>query len=275
MIIIAIENIILIYFFTWRYILSNSTFQGLFSLITPLIITAFLFTIIIRLTFLLDDEISMATSQEQLKNLAQINHALETQHHDFKHQLQVISTMVQMEKYDKLKNYMKEITSEISLLSEITNSGIPALNGLLHYKITMARNNNIKFKVKMHDRLNDIAVEDSKICRIIGNLLDNAIDYLKDNKKIEDRYLKLKIKKEEQEYQIISENPVHKSDLQKINENKLLTPGYTTKEKGSGLGLPIIKEIVHQYNGKIKYDIKTKQELIKFEVLLPAKNNSK
>ena len=50
--------------------------------------------------------------------------------------------------------------------------------------------------------------------------------------------------------------------------NNITKPYYTTKTKGTGLGLPIVSKIINEHNGDINFLKKTSVAII--EIYLPA-----
>ena len=56
------------------------------------------------------------------------------------------------------------------------------------------------------------------------------------------------------------------------NTKDIIKPYYTTKQKGSGLGLSIVNKIINDHNGSIEF--KTLLNGAKVEIKLPNKNVS-
>ena len=56
------------------------------------------------------------------------------------------------------------------------------------------------------------------------------------------------------------------------NTKDIIKPYYTTKQKGSGLGLSIVNKIINDHNGSIEF--KTIQFGARVEIILPIKNVS-
>ena len=54
----------------------------------------------------------------------------------------------------------------------------------------------------------------------------------------------------------------------KMDINNITKPYYTTKTKGTGLGLPIVSKIINEHNGDINFLKKTSGAII--EIYLPA-----
>ena len=52
-----------------------------------------------------------------------------------------------------------------------------------------------------------------------------------------------------------------------VDRSKMLTPYFTTKKKGSGLGLSIVEKILNDHNGFIEFI--SQKEGAKIKILLP------
>jgi two-component system nitrogen regulation sensor histidine kinase NtrY len=50
---------------------------------------------------------------------------------------------------------------------------------------------------------------------------------------------------------------------------KAMTPYFTTKKKGTGLGLPIVTKIINEHSGNITIKNKTNESGVKIQILLP------
>ena len=58
--------------------------------------------------------------------------------------------------------------------------------------------------------------------------------------------------------------------ISEADKDKVFEPKFTTKSSGMGLGLPMIKNIVEAYNGKISFTSKLNRGTV-FKVVLPKK----
>ena len=84
-----------------------------------------------------------------------------------------------------------------------------------------------------------------QIKQVIVNLLQNALDSIQKNGKIE-------ITTKHHNSQILLSIKDNGKGIPKENIGKIFKPYFTDKEKGTGLGLAIVKRIVHQHNGTIE-----------------------
>ena len=54
---------------------------------------------------------------------------------------------------------------------------------------------------------------------------------------------------------------------------KAMTPYFTTKAKGSGLGLPIVNKIINEHSGELNIKNKKEKNGVKIEITLPKYKN--
>jgi len=141
------------------------------------------------------------------------------------------------------------INSNIILLQELDKS----------IKINLISNKNLK-----------IICDYEQISRVILNLIKNSIESIKEKaQKTEffDKKIDIEILKRSDYIEIeISDNGVGFRN-QKIKE--LIRPYYTTKQKGSGLGLSIVNKIINDHNGSINFN--STEIGAKVKIILPIK----
>ncbi|WP_160645679.1 sensor histidine kinase [Chengkuizengella marina] len=192
------------------------------------------------------------------------------QRHDFLNHVQVIYGFVKYKKYNQLENYTKELTKEISEVNEILEIGHPALAALVQSKMIISLEKKIKFQYDITglDGLS-LGITSIDIIKIIGNLIDNAIDEV-ETIPLDKKWISLKVTTLSEKLFITTKNPC---SSKVINEkNKLFQSGFSTKEKNlhEGIGLAIVKERVEHYKGTI--EVKTlSNQVLEFSIQLPLK----
>lgn len=117
------------------------------------------------------------------------------------------------------------------------------LRATIYSEILKIKDNNINYSLDIDKKLKtiDLIELDTNtivdICKIIGVFIDNAIDEVK---KLKTKNIGIYLYLENKNLYIkVSNNYKAKIDIDRINNE-----GYTTKGKGHGYGLPLVKEIV-------------------------------
>ena len=211
---------------------------------------------IIFFFFLFERNANVKYKQERemlINNLNQYEKMLDYQrvnNHENKNQLLVIKSMIE-KKDEKTLDYINEIIKDKREDNEILYTKakrIPSggLQGLIYQKMLLGQENKIRFNLNVSKDIRkiDIFEENSKlnydICRIIGIVLDNAIEeVVKLNRSEREILISMYI----DEYFIIE---VSNHFIGSIDFEKIYSKGYTTKSKGHGYGLSLLKKIVDE-----------------------------
>lgn len=199
------------------------------------------------------DKTEMSRLSEQLVGVKTYAETLRAQSHEFSNRLHVIMGMLQMENYEEVKQYIREIVSfsvqeNINIATQIKDA---ALAGFLIGKLSLAREKNIELTI----HINEIVPEPHdnqlthEIITVIGNLIDNSIDALANqNSKI----IKVKLNYTQQKLKIdITDSG---EGLSSHMQQKIFEKGYSTKGDNRGYGLYLINESVKKLNGSINID---------------------
>ena len=193
----------------------------------------------------------MTENKILLSNLNEYEKMLDYQrvnNHENKNQLLVIKSMVEKED-KKAIEYINEIIKEKREDNELMYTKakrIPSggLQGLVYQKMLVMQENyiNVILDVSSNVRKIDFSNLSSKmnydICRIMGIILDNAIEEtIKFHRKEREIVISMYI---DELFLIEVSNRIKDNiDLEKIYDK-----GYTNKEKGHGYGLSLLKKIV-------------------------------
>ncbi len=185
-----------------------------------------------------------------IERINQLNNTLRGQRHDFLNNLQVVYSLIQMGEFEDSKEYIEQVYKDIKKVSKILRTSNAAINALIQAKIVDAEDKNISITLKINSRLDYIKNRSWEICRILSNLMDNAI-YELNSSDLDKKDITLEIYEELSWYIFIVKNTGSKIDEKIIN--RIFEPSFTTKgSKGQGMGLAIVKEIVQNQKGTIE-----------------------
>lgn len=172
--------------------------------------------------------------------------------------------MLDYEDKDKVKRYIPIIKDEISRTLILMDDFLDYTKVEIERDITdiyllledtcdivkpLFKNNHIKLNYSIPEDELYMNLDYNRLKQVLVNLLKNSIE-AKDSKKKEN-IVDIDITKEKEELFIkIKDNGVgmDKKTLEKVDEMF-----YTTKEKGTGLGVALSKEIINLHGGDMKY----------------------
>ena len=169
--------------------------------------------------------------------------------HDFNNIVQAIGGYVQSEDIDGLKKYYEQILEDcdkqknLSVLNpKVINN--PAIYSILASKYYLAESKGITIHFDIFMDLNTIKMKIYEFTRILGILLDNAIEA---SSECEEKLINLIIRNEENKKRQILyiENTYSNKD---IDTEKIFEKSYTTKSKNTGLGLWEVRQILKRNN---------------------------
>lgn len=263
----SIAMIDMIYLFLSRH---GIPFRGIYFVMITITLLSMMVFVLKNIFILIRDEIQLAIVHEQMKSLSKLNFTLKSQKHDFSNHLQLIMSLTQMGKTDQVVKYIKEITGDISQVKPEYNSGIVPLDGLLQYKTSLARKYNIDLQIRIPDSLSALPLNNLELCRVVGNLLNNAIEYLQEKEGIE-RKIEFSIQERVDSFWIYVTNPVEEEEIFVGGINRLLQPGFTSKGEGHGLGLAIINEIISKAGGGVYPEWDQNRSVLAFQIHLPKR----
>ena len=186
---------------------------------------------------------------ESHNNLDTLNNDLRKQRHDFLNNLQVIHGLISMDNYSDAKEYIDNLYTDIRSVSRFIKTDSPAINALIQAKVTKCEDNNIPIKIDIHSTFkDDLPMPEWLICRVLANLIDNAVDAINEKGCGE---IKITLNEDFNNHYI----QVSDSGISITNDilHDIFNVGFTTKgSNGSGMGLAICKDLLSEYNGSIE-----------------------
>jgi len=154
--------------------------------------------------------------------------------------------IVEMEKdVDRLKT-ITERFSKIGSVPKLSKSDLVYETQKSYEYLKSRTSKLIEFDIKVPSKPVYVELNSQLYSWTIENLVKNAIDAMKGKGKIS-----LEIDTSAKQAMVrISDTG---KGIQKRNFKKVFTPGYTTKQRGWGLGLSLVKRIIEEYhNGRIR-----------------------
>ncbi|NWK83964.1 GHKL domain-containing protein [Staphylococcus sp. GSSP0090] len=242
----------LIYFYLPNRIISFGDAKFLSIIYAVIIITTAI--LIITISFSIIRQIQYKRNMQEIENyykytlqIEKINHEMRKFRHDYVNILSTLSDFIREEDMDGLRDYFR---SEILPMQDsmqmnaikingLENLHVREIKGLLTTKIIQAQEKSIRISIEVPDPIEKIEVPTINLSRIIGIILDNAIEA---SEKIEDDPLIriAFIKNEDDSVMFIVMNKCE-PNMPKVHT--LFQENFSTKGKNRGLGLSTLKEL--------------------------------
>lgn len=184
--------------------------------------------------------------------------------HDIKHQLLAVGVALKTGEYDKAQELIEQsLDGSNTVLKTPVNSGNVMIDGLIAFNDYEVRRNNIKMTLDM--TLTEItSISDLDLCRLFGNLLDNAIEACMRIENESERYIKVIAVPQNANIFIKVINST--TGVEKRINNTFLS--VKNKGKHDGLGLKSIDQIVSSTGGFLERMHENK--VFKTIILLPC-----
>ncbi|UDM32013.1 sensor histidine kinase [Lentilactobacillus laojiaonis] len=185
-----------------------------------------------------------------LKGIEKQNNEIREFKHDFKNIILSMQESLDNNSSLVLKNYLEELSQQDKFMNKIKEVSFVKINhlkneairSLVVQKFFQAKSKKINLIIETGD--NDIELNHSiiTIVRILGILLDNAIEYAEEQHLTEIRCAFIT-------FDNIIEISIENQLVDKVEIRKIYEMGYSTKENHDGLGLYNVKRLTNQTDG--------------------------
>lgn len=95
--------------------------------------------------------------------------------HDYRNHLQVMAAYLNTEQYDKIKNYVKQLSHEMNQVDTIIRSGDTMIDALVNTKLSLAKEAGVQIEATAIAP-SELSISDMELAIILGNLLSNAVE---------------------------------------------------------------------------------------------------
>lgn len=202
--------------------------------------------------------------EEAYRQLEDLNRMLREQRHDFKNHLQVVYSLTEMGAYDDAMDYVRRIYEDVQALGRQIRTASPAVNALLSAKEADCAEKGVVLTTDIQSAWNDISLPGWELCRVLGNLIDNAVDAMLEAKTSQPQ-IRVCIGEDIRSWLLRVENNGPEIPAEQLHD--IFLPGFTTKSEGHGNGLSIVRSLLDEYGGQI--EVSSKPSLTCFSAAIP------
>lgn len=201
--------------------------------------------------------------RESMKNLENFNSKLREQRHDYLNQIQIVYGLLELEEYEEAREYLRPVFKDMMKVNRAMKTALPAVNALLQAKMDAAEKKKIDFYLEVGTGLSELGMEPWELCKILANLIDNAVTAVQDLSG--EKTISLEIREKKEEYQIAVRN-----NGPKIPENHrklIFHQGFTTKQgEGHGMGLSIVSSVLKEAKGSMEVESTDRETSFVFRI---------
>jgi len=176
--------------------------------------------------------------------------------HDMNNIIQAFGGYIENNNFEGLQKYYKDILKDYKELNnlaklnpELINN--PAIYNILANKYFIANNHNIEINLEILLDLNQLNIKYYDFSRVLGILLDNAIEA---SKECDIKNINISFKKDPSKQMLIIENTYNDNQ---ISIDKIFDKNFTTKPHNTGLGLWEVRKILKKYSNLNLHTSKT------------------
>lgn len=223
-----------------------------------------LFIYFIKIFFLyINDKIESIMDKQNQEEMFNFMQVIRSQRHDFNFHLQAIFGMLEGKRYAECTDYVQTMVDEVSDLNEVLPLYHPAVGALLSTFREVAAHKGIKLEIFVYYNLSHIPCTVSDINKMVGNLVQNAIDEVEQHP-TKDRWIQVMILKRSGKSVIKVTN---RSSKEISSYKHIFNPGYSTKPLHEGIGLTTVQKIAAKYDGVVYPEFE--DDFVHFIVQIP------
>lgn len=258
----------LVLLFVFLYILSHViTDLSIFSLFMLLFLAATVISYITlqrlnkdqeKLFFAMMTKREESINSERFQEIQTLYQNMRVLRHEEKNNLFYIQTLIDLQEYEKLRDYAAELTHSEKYYITSVETGNILVNLILQPYMTKAAEQNVTIHVYAV-LPGSLDMKDGSLVSLLSNLMSNAWE----NFNPEDPRIDVDLRIIKSYFSIIVENSVRENTLK---QNPLLQ---TTKKNAQmhGIGTQVIKKIVSEYHGEIRFS--STDDSFSVNILLP------
>lgn len=188
---------------------------------------------------------------------------IRSQRHDFNLHLHAISGLLSSGEYEECGQYVKKLVAEAAAVNDIMPVADAVVGSMLYNMREQARRRGSDITYHITYDMADVVCNGFECNKIIGNLLQNAIDAMQSAEDLACG-IQASIFKRRGYTAITVEN---RFTGNKDSIASAFEPGYSTKQEHDGIGLSMVLQTVEQYAGRVYPEFE--DERVRFVVNIP------
>ncbi len=189
----------------------------------------------------------VVSMEQSVSELEELNNTLRAQRHDFLNHLQVVYSLMEMQEYKDAQEYIERVYGDIRAVSSVLRTANPTVNALLKVKLAACERQGVKVEMHIASAWKNLSVPGWEMCKVLANLIDNALDAMKGTK---NPRLTITLSENLKTFRFSVANNGPEIPLK--DQSRIFQPGITTKSEGHGMGLFIVRNTLREHGGDIE-----------------------
>jgi two-component system CitB family sensor kinase len=191
---------------------------------------------------------------EEITDYRTLVDSLRAQNHEFMNRLHSLSGLMQLGHFKEAQDYIITLSDSGSSLERLLTEQIRdhKVAGLLLSKYHQFMERHVNLEICSQSQLlrRPPCLSEEALCSILGNLIDNSFESLSGTDLKEKRIsLYIQSEGESLEIEVYNNGP----EITEAVASDMFTRGFSTKEKGHGIGLSLIRQILEKCHGVIDF----------------------
>ncbi len=192
------------------------------------------------------------TAHYRLTLSEELNEKLRMYKHDFSNHLQIIQGLIHLGHTDRALKYLNKISGQGKMIYDTYEIGIPELEVVMYDAFMQGKERGIEVNINTLELPSSLPVNIYDLVKALTNLIKNAFEAM-DEYPEENRRLSIEIYEEDHGYVFRVSN-----NLPLISEehrDRIFEKGFSTKEKGDGFGLYMVRSLIEKHQGTVDLDV--------------------
>lgn len=208
-------------------------------------------TLLVLLAAYGQNRVQNSAEQDYRQDMTTFLNVVRSQRHDYNLHVQTVAGLIAQQKWEECRSYVNALVQDTSELNAILPIKDPAVAALIGHFRALAAQQGIALEVDIRDDLTRIATNTYETNKILGNLLQNALDELERQPELPRRRIDLDIFKRGEYCLIRVSNQVPDPEVFARQQETIFRQGYTTKQGHDGVGLSSIQVLARQVGGDV------------------------
>ena len=134
------------------------------------------------------ERIQYTLDKEYQKDILAFYTIIRSQRHDFNIHLNSIYGLINNHEYEESRNYIEEVAEEARQINALLPLHHPAIGAMLSTLNIIAMKKGISLKFHLQDDLEEMPCTIYESNKILGNLINNAIEEIEQNKRMKSNF---------------------------------------------------------------------------------------